>query len=388
MIKTVLVNILDVAKDMQVPPAYLGTFMGYEIGAQAKFDAKKPERQQAFLSGEHDTVDLSKIATQFINECVLCPTCGLPELVIYTEDKDVLGNCRACGNHTPLPITSEKFKRYVFNHPPSTRGTGVSGSFEGNKTGAKKETKSVQERKKEAHQQEASPAEKVEDASTNVVKKKDEVTWFSDTSAEAAEARRREMLPQQHQMIFQGNAANGATAVVNGNGTSNGSGTTSPDQTLTIDDAKNLLKLEGKSFVVEAAKVKDKESLITLLFQAAVGDNATDPVVTIKKTNNVFKEVVKGAVGQAVLLKAVENFCSQDKSLHPKAPLLIKEFYDQDLLEEENIVCWFEKQCSAGGLRDQVVPLVKWLQEAETESDEESGEEDGKMADEDEINAL
>jgi len=49
MMKTMLVNILDVARDMQVPPSYIGTFMGYEIGAQAKWDPKKPERQQAFF---------------------------------------------------------------------------------------------------------------------------------------------------------------------------------------------------------------------------------------------------------------------------------------------------------------------------------------------------
>eukprot|EP01115_Flamella_aegyptia_P005831 TRINITY_DN24587_c0_g1_i1.p1 TRINITY_DN24587_c0_g1~~TRINITY_DN24587_c0_g1_i1.p1 ORF type:complete len:123 (+),score=28.09 TRINITY_DN24587_c0_g1_i1:196-564(+) len=61
MIKTFLVNILDVSKDMQVPPSWIGTFMGYEIGAQAKFDAKKPERQQAHITGEHEVKDLSAI---------------------------------------------------------------------------------------------------------------------------------------------------------------------------------------------------------------------------------------------------------------------------------------------------------------------------------------
>jgi len=66
MIKTVLVNILDVSKDMQVPPSYIGTFMGYESAAQSKWDASKPERQQAYISGEHDTKDLSRIMLQFI----------------------------------------------------------------------------------------------------------------------------------------------------------------------------------------------------------------------------------------------------------------------------------------------------------------------------------
>jgi len=90
MIKTVLVNILEVAKDCQMPPSYPGIFMGYEIGAQAKFDPKKPERQQAFLSGEHDPKDLSRIFVKFITEVVLCPNCNLPEIAINTDTKKSL----------------------------------------------------------------------------------------------------------------------------------------------------------------------------------------------------------------------------------------------------------------------------------------------------------
>ncbi len=151
MIKTVLVNILDVAKDMQVPPSCItinkpvlslrysdiGTFMGYESAAQAKWDAAKPERQQAYISGEHDTKDLSRIMVQFITEVVLCPICGLPELLINFEGKKVMGKCRACGGNSELPITNEKFKRYIINHPPSATGKGEKGAFAGNKAGAK-----------------------------------------------------------------------------------------------------------------------------------------------------------------------------------------------------------------------------------------------------------
>jgi len=132
MIKTMLVNILDVAKDMQVPPSYIGTFMGYEIGAQAKWDPKKPERQQAFLSGEHEPKELSKIIQQFIHEVILCPKCHLPEIVMQVDEggRKVMGKCRACGGFNELRITNEKFKRYILNHPPTTKGGSFSGSVD------------------------------------------------------------------------------------------------------------------------------------------------------------------------------------------------------------------------------------------------------------------
>jgi len=165
MMKTMLVNILDVAKDMQVPPSYIGTFMGYEIGAQAKWDQKKPERQQAFLSGEHDTKDLSKIALQFIHEVILCPGCHLPEIVTEVDDGKVNGRCRACGGLNELKITNEKFKRYILNHPPATKG----GSFSGSKNIKEKD---IAVKKQVAKQNERERAEKVGEVEESVPKKK------------------------------------------------------------------------------------------------------------------------------------------------------------------------------------------------------------------------
>jgi len=176
MIKTVMVNILDVAKDCQVPPSYVGIFMGYEIGAQAKFDAKKPERQQAFLSGEHDPKDLSRIFVHFLTEVVLCPNCNLPEIVINVETKQVCGQCRACGANSPLPISNEKFKRYVINHPP----VGTKGNFGVAPAAPKKKSSETKKSKKKDD----------EDDDNNSGEDDDGVVWFSDTSAEAAKKKK------------------------------------------------------------------------------------------------------------------------------------------------------------------------------------------------------
>jgi len=139
MIKTVFANILEVAKDMQIPPTYPGNYIGYEIGAQPHFDTKKPERQQAYLSGEHEPKILSKYLEKFINEVLLCPNCGLPEinLSVEVDKKEVFGQCRACGANKALNITNQKFKNFVLSHPPSQTG----GVFSGNKEKKKSKKK-------------------------------------------------------------------------------------------------------------------------------------------------------------------------------------------------------------------------------------------------------
>jgi len=203
MIKTVLVNILDIAKYMQVPPSYIGSYMAYEIGAKAKFDPKKPERQQAFLSGEHDVNDLSLIMKQFINEIVLCPNCNLPEILIEVKDKDVFGNCRACGAHSPLPISNERFKKYIINHPPENQGS----VFNGNKAGSKKNNEKGKNKisktmKKSGSSSDDDDNDNDDNKNDKVnIEKEKKVIWYSDTSEEAARKRREEMLPENK--IFQ-----------------------------------------------------------------------------------------------------------------------------------------------------------------------------------------
>ena len=72
------------------------------------------------------------------------------------------------------------------------------------------------------------------------------------------------------------------------------------------------------------------------------------------------------------------------KTLMLKAPLILKAFYDNDLLEEEVILKWGEKPSKkyvsrdeAKEVRTRVEPFLRWLAEAESEedSDEESDEE-------------
>jgi len=161
MIKTVLCNILDVAKDMQIPATYPGCYFGYNIGAQPHFDTKKPERQQAYLSGEHECKTLSKWMEQFVIEVLLCPGCGLPEITLSVDKKEVMGNCRACGATSKLNIPNTKFKNYVLNHPPAAPGatfTANKAIKEQTKKGKKDEDEEADEEEEEEEKEET-PAE-------------------------------------------------------------------------------------------------------------------------------------------------------------------------------------------------------------------------------------
>jgi len=345
MMKTMLVNILDIAKDMQVPPSYVGTFMGYEIGAQAKWDPKKPERQQAFLSGEHDTKDLSKIALQFIHEVILCPGCHLPEIVTEVDDGKVNGRCRACGGLNELKITNEKFKRYILNHPPATKG----GSFSGSKNIKEKD---IAVKKQVAKQNERERAEKVGEVEESVPKKRskeddENIVWYSDTSDEAARARREKMLPDAVAKVINKKIPEVAEV---------GAVLQSPDK---------LLELRNSCGITDA-------EFIPVLFLAIVPKDAQN-LSSIVSNKGIIRKFIGDRDSQIALLRSIEKFYGETQpSLVSKIAPFVKELYDEELLDEENVLIWFDNQNGAiQKVRDSIAPLIKWFKETE-----ESGSED------------
>jgi translation initiation factor 5 len=154
MIKTVLLNVDDVSKDLKVPPAYLTAYLGYALNAQTKYDAKKPDRERASISGDIDADKMSQRIVDFMKEFVLCPKCKLPEITHNVDKKsgDVLATCRSCGEHSTLNL-KDNFQRYINNHPHHF-------------TIAKEET--AVRKKQEAHAKEAAlKTEKEKEAAEN-----------------------------------------------------------------------------------------------------------------------------------------------------------------------------------------------------------------------------
>ena len=105
----------------------------------------------------------------------------------------------------------------------------------------------------------------------------------------------------------------------------------------------------------------------------------------------VLEVISKTVAQQTTLIAACEAFCAvTSPASKAKFPVLLKNCYDNDALEEDTIVRWFNGPkriagvtCAAisdealGALRKSAAPFYAWLQEAESSgSEEESSEED------------
>jgi len=128
--RTSLVNINDVAKDMHVPSSYLCAYIGLSLNVKFNFSAERDPKRQAFIACQPPLSKLSDIVQKFITEMILCPNCGLPELIFEVESKapgakpdkgggSIKVHCQACGKTSKKDIGNKRLEKFILANPPS-----------------------------------------------------------------------------------------------------------------------------------------------------------------------------------------------------------------------------------------------------------------------------
>lgn len=99
-------------------------------------------------------------------------------------------------------------------------------------------------------------------------------------------------------------------------------------------------------------------------------------VKEVTKKKNYLAAATQEEGSQMLLLHTVESFCCKaGPEVVKEVPLAVKVLYDNDVLEEEFILEWYQKGVSGGNKSSpvwkNVKPFIEWLQNAESESEEE-----------------
>jgi translation initiation factor 5 len=115
-IKTVIVNMTEIAKALSRPPTYPTKYFGCELGSQTQFD---PKKDRYIVNGQHDANKLQDILDGFIKRYVLCPNCDNPETVLTALQKRqiITTKCKACG-HSGTLETNHKLNTFIIKNPP------------------------------------------------------------------------------------------------------------------------------------------------------------------------------------------------------------------------------------------------------------------------------
>ncbi|XP_031273031.1 probable eukaryotic translation initiation factor 5-1 [Pistacia vera] len=410
-IKTNVVNMVEIAKALARPASYTTKYFGNELGAQSKFDEKTGT---SLVNGAHDTAKLAGLLENFIKKYVQCYGCGNPETdIVISKTQMVQLKCAACGFVSDVDMR-DKLTTFIIKNPPEQKKSskdkkamrraekerlkeGEAADEEMKKlkkeTGKKKgsaaskdvaakgaSTKKKAHASDEDHSPPRSQADDNEQAASD--DDDDDVQWQTDTSLEAAKQRIQEQLSAVTADMVMLSTSEEKKSVkkspererkVHENGT-NGTNT----HERLVNEIKECLKKGSsasqlKSFLSRLTGTP--QEIMNALF-AALFDGVKKGFAKEVLKKNYLAAATQEEGSQMILLHSIESFFGKaNPEVVKEVALVLKALYDNDVLEEEFILEWYQQGLS-GGNKNSLVwknskPFIEWLQSAESESEEE-----------------
>ncbi|CAN1228372.1 Eukaryotic translation initiation factor 5 [Linum perenne] len=405
-IKTNVVNMVEIAKALARPASYTTKYFGCELGAQSKFDEKTGV---SLVNGSHDTAKLAGLLENFIKKYVQCYGCGNPETeIVITKSQMLQLKCAACGFVSDVDMR-DKLTTFILKNPPESKkgskdkkamrraekermkeGAAADEELKKLKKDGKKKVTSSKDgavkaggTKKKAS---GSDEERVSPTQSQVDEKEeqddedddDDVQWHTDTSAEAARLRIQEQLSAataEMVMLTTIETEKKAKAKANDkskeeNGKPASTRSLSEEIKAALDEGVTAARLANLMESLSGSGQEKMDALFMALFQGIEKGLSKE---VIKKKKYLVAAIANGGEAQLLLVRSIQGFFEKSTSVK-ELPLVLKALYDGDVLEEENILQWYQK-LRASNKDTKIVksaePFIDWLQNAESESEEE-----------------
>lgn len=372
-IKTVIVNMAEVAKALSRPPTYPTKYFGCELGAQTLFDFKN---ERFIVNGSHDAVKLQDLLDGFIRKFVLCPECENPEtdLLVSTKKNTVSQGCKACGYHGLL-VSNHKLMTFILKNPPNLNPATQGSSLTEGKRSKRSKKANGDAQDSENPDNDTSVDNSATEKSTDNGDDNgdDDTEWAVDVSEEAVRARQQDLTDGAKNMTISDDLEK------------------TEKERMDIFyllvkkklDAGSLDKADDqKELLVEAERLEIKQKAPLVLMELLFDQNALQQAKKYRLLLVRFTFNDKKA--QRYLIGGLEQVVALHKNqLMPRVPALLKLLYDLDILQETSILEWAEKVSKkyvskevSQEIHDKAAPFIKWLKEADEESSESEDESD------------
>ncbi|KAI1410156.1 domain found in IF2B/IF5-domain-containing protein [Hypoxylon sp. FL1857] len=399
-IKTVVVNLSSVAASLARPGSYVIKYFGFELGAQTNID---PPDDRWIINGAHEASRLQDHLDGFINKFVLCKKCKNPETDVVIKDGRILLDCKACGQRTDVDLRL-KLSGFILKNQPKKGGKKDKAE---RKAARKAKQQALQNGNKENGQ--GSGGENSENGSSeNGIKNDDDDAgsddeftrkinadaqvidapaevkdddWAVDMSEKAVKARQSQLPSEFRQKLVLGGADDEDED-------GEGGGHTVYDTLgdwIQEEAAKtgSINKVDDIQVYVKAKElgIETKHKTVLVLVQTLFDENI---ITQIPKRAAMLKQMVTSERHEKALLGGIERLVAAQGKEHPelltsdKIVKILHQLYDKDLVSEEVIQKWGTKASkkyvdlsTSKKIRRAAEPFLKWLEEAEEDSDEE-----------------
>lgn len=355
-IKTVIVNMVDVARALLRPPTYVTKYFGCELGAQTQFDIKA---ERYIVNGCHDQRKLQDMLDGFIKKFVLCEKCENPETVIKVKKNLVGASCRACG-HAYVMDMRHKLTTFIVKNPPEkeidAQGTSVT-----NKKDRKKE------KTKDGKKEGSDDNENGDDYDD------DDADWGEETSEEAVRQRMEALSGGLGGLVIDNDLEKSEEDRIN-------------IFYKFVVNKKNAGPINqgvgAKEVIAEADRLEVRNKAPIVLCELLFNDKMFKEKQIEKYSNLMLRFTHENQKAQKYLLGGIEKTVEVHEAvLMPRVPHILKALYEEDILEEEVLFEWAKKVSkknvskeTSAKIHEKAQPFIKWLKEAEEESESDDDE--------------
>lgn len=365
-IKTVIVNMMDVAKALGRPPTYPTKYFGCELGAQTQCDIKN---DRFIVNGSHDASKLQDLLDGFIRKFVLCPECDNPETTLLINSKKgvISQGCKACGHHGVLEY-NHKLNTYIIKNPPNVNPSSQGSSLTKGKV-SKRTKKGMETTNGDGRSSDDSDSDKIKVALPDTKNQEEEdAKWTIDVSAEAVKQRQLDLTDGVKNLTMNDDLEK-----------------TEKDRLNMYYNYVKIAKENGgietryKDLLSEAERLEIKAKATLVLAELLFDQNIHAQVKKYRVL--LLRFTHEDLKAQKYLISGIEQIiCLHKDVLLPKVPAIFKLFYDLDILEEKVLLDWAEKKPSkkyiskelSQEIHAKVEPFISWLKEAEEESESDS----------------
>jgi len=370
-VKTVIPNMVEVARALGRPPTYPTKYFGCELGAQTQFDFKN---DRYIVNGSHDAAKLQDMLDGFIKKFVLCENCDNPETDIkaYIKKGILTASCRACGHSYQLDMR-HKLTTYMLKNPPGTKLNDTGTSLT-----ERKEKKSKRKEAEEADNGGSNGNHEANAGSNEDENADDDDNWTTDVSEEAVKKRMKDLSMGVKGLAMDCDIEKTETERIN----------IFYDFVKARLQSKPKLEVNDEKEIVKEAERLEVTNKGPLVLCELIFDQ-TKILAQIKSNKRLMLRFChENQKAQKYLLGGIEKTIETYKDvLLPKTGHIIKAFYDEDILEEEVIFEWGKKASKkyvSKELSEQIhkkaEPFLKWLKEAEEEESSEESDDELELA--------
>lgn len=335
-IKTKIPNLKDIAKDLHREPADILKIFGFELGAVT---IKNDDTDTYIVNGKFSANELADKLDLFIDKFVLCGSCKNPETLIVPSKGGVSLRCISCGNET---ICDPKHKLTDFIVKDAAR----------RRLKAKQEAKAASD-SKSSKKSKGKKEKQAEDAGD------EDTEWSVDVSSAAVKARRRVALGQAEETP--------ATEAKEEK-------KMSPEQEFKDYIASSgALDMDKLRSLRDAMRLSPNELASRIANSVFDAENVTKQIIpSAKKWAPFFAQTKK--TQEALVVAIVEMALLNEDTLLPKLATLLKGLYDNDYVEEEAILDWYDSVAMDDArllkAKLKVATLATWLREADDDESE------------------